>query len=63
MKFNNLPKATRREINNLYAKDNNGVTLEEAKDWFSVDKYETIFDAMVAPKTSAGEQSRMLFGR
>jgi hypothetical protein len=63
MKFNNLPKATRREINNLYAKDNNGVTLEEAKDWFSVDKYETIFDAMVAPKTSLGEQSRMLFGR
>ena len=39
MEFNKLPERQRRIINSRYAKDNDGVTLEEAKDYRAIDKY------------------------
>ena len=39
MEFNKLPERQRRIINSRYSKDNDGVTLEEAKDYRAIDKY------------------------
>jgi len=39
MQFDKLSQDQRKVINERYAKDNNGVTLEEAKDYKAVDKY------------------------
>jgi len=39
MQFDKLTQDQRKVINERYAKDNNGVTLEEAKDYKAVDKY------------------------
>ena len=42
MRFNKLPPVARRAINELYAAENNGVTLDEAKDYGKVYKYEAL---------------------
>lgn len=42
MRFDKLPQDQRKVINERYARDNNGVTLEEAKDYKAVDKYEAM---------------------
>jgi hypothetical protein len=42
MKFDKNPAVVRRAINELYAQDNNGKTLEEAKDYGQVYKYEAL---------------------
>ena len=42
MRFNKLPPVARRAINELYAAENNGVTLDEAKDYKQVYKYEAL---------------------
>jgi len=42
MRFNRLPPVARRAINELYAAENNGVTLDEAKDYGKVYKYEAL---------------------
>lgn len=42
MEFNKLPERQRRIINSRYAKDNDGKTLEEAKDYRAVDKYKAM---------------------
>ena len=42
MRFNKLSADARKIINDRYAKDNNGVTLEEANDYRAVDKYEAM---------------------
>jgi len=42
MRFNKLPSVARRAINELYAKENNGTTMDEAKDYKQVYKYEAI---------------------
>ena len=42
MRFNKLPPVARRAINELYAAENNGVTLDEAKDYGQVYKYEAM---------------------
>jgi hypothetical protein len=39
MKFNKLPEDTRKIINNRYATENNGKTLEEANDYMKVPEY------------------------
>ena len=39
MRFNKLPRNERALINERYAKDHNGVTLEEAKDYEKIDSY------------------------
>lgn len=39
MQFDKLSQEQRKVINERYAKDNNGTTLEEAKDYKAVDKY------------------------
>jgi hypothetical protein len=39
MQFDKLSQDQRKVINERYANDNNGVTLEEAKDYKAVDKY------------------------
>ena len=39
MEFDQLPADERKAINNRYAKENNGVTLEEANDYKQVKKY------------------------
>lgn len=39
MQFDKLSQDQRKVINERYARDNNGVTLEEAKDYKAVDKY------------------------
>ena len=60
MRFNKLPARLRRSINRRYAEDNNGVNLEEAKDWFMLDKYE----AEVKARTGGlSEQTDRAFGR
>ena len=42
MEFNKLSERQRRIINSRYARDNNGKTLEEAKDYRAVDKYKAM---------------------
>jgi hypothetical protein len=42
MKFDKNPAVVRRAINELYAQENNGKTLEEAKDYGQVYKYEAL---------------------
>lgn len=42
MRFNKLPPVARRAINELYAKENNGTTMDEAKDYKQVYKYEAL---------------------
>ena len=42
MRFDKLSQDQRKVINERYARDNNGVTLEEAKDYRAVDKYEAM---------------------
>jgi len=42
MKFNKLPAVARRAINELYAQENDGVTLDAAKDYKEVYKYEAL---------------------
>jgi len=39
MKFNKLPEDTRKIINNRYAAENNGKTLEEANDYMKLPEY------------------------
>lgn len=60
MRFGKLPKRVKEAINRRYAEDNNGVTLENAKDWFAMDKYEAELKARTG---TLGEQSQRLFGR
>lgn len=42
MKFNKLPADKRKIINERYAKDNNGIPLDEAQDYKAVYKYEAM---------------------
>lgn len=42
MKFNKLPAVARRAINELYANDNDGKTMDQAKDYGQVYKYEAM---------------------
>jgi hypothetical protein len=42
MRFNKLPPVARRAINELYAAENNGTTMDEAKDYKQVYKYEAL---------------------
>lgn len=42
MRFNKLSGDARKIINDRYAKDHNGTTLEEANDYRAVDKYEAM---------------------
>lgn len=42
MRFNKLPPVARRAINELYAKEHNGTTMDEAKDYKQVYKYEAL---------------------
>ncbi len=58
MRFNKLPKQAKEAINRRYAEDHKGVTLENAKDWFAIDKYETELKARTGTLT---EQTNRLF--
>ena len=40
--FNNKTAEERKAINELYAKENNGTTMDEAKDYKQVYKYEAL---------------------
>jgi hypothetical protein len=60
MKFNKLPARIRRSINLRYAEDNNGVMLDEAKDWGRLDEYEALVRARTG---SLSEQTNRAFGR
>lgn len=60
MRFEGLPKRIKEAINRRYAEDHKGVTLENAKDWFAIDKYETELKARTGTLT---EQTNRLFGR
>jgi hypothetical protein len=60
MRFNSLPSRIRRSINLRYAEDNDGVKLDEAKDWFSLDKYEAELKARTG---GLSEQTNRAFGR
>lgn len=56
MRFNKLPEDTRMLINQRYARDHNGVTLEEAKDYQALDTYEaTIKELKFALGGSVGK--------
>jgi hypothetical protein len=50
MRFDKLSADQRKVINERYAKDNNGVTLEEAKDYRAVDKYEAMLGNLAFAK-------------
>ena len=50
MRFDKLPQDQRKVINERYARDNNGVTLEEAKDYKAVDKYESMLGNLAFAK-------------
>lgn len=60
IQFNKLPSETRKIINDRYAKDNNGVTLEEANDYKAIDKYQALLNNLqfatggVVPKLAGG---------
>ena len=60
MRFGKLPKRVKEAINRRYKEDNDGVTLENAKDWFALDKYEAELNARTGTLT---DQSQRLFGR
>jgi hypothetical protein len=42
MRFNKLPPVARRAINELYAAENDGKTLDQNKDYGQVYKYEAL---------------------
>ena len=46
MKFNKLPEDTRKIINNRYAAEHGGKTLEEAKDYLKVNEYASKITAL-----------------
>ena len=50
MRFDKLSADQRKVINERYARDNNGVTLEEAKDYRAVDKYEAMLGNLAFAK-------------
>jgi hypothetical protein len=50
MRFDKLSADQRKVINERYANDNNGVTLEEAKDYRAVDKYEAMLGNLAFAK-------------
>lgn len=50
MRFDKLSQDQRKVINERYARDNNGVTLEEAKDYKAVDKYEAMLGNLAFAK-------------
>jgi len=50
MRFDKLSADQRKVINERYAKDNEGVTLEEAKDYRAVDKYEAMLGNLAFAK-------------
>lgn len=50
MRFDKLSQDQRKVINERYARDNNGVTLEEAKDYKAVDKYEAMLGDLAFAK-------------
>jgi hypothetical protein len=50
MRFDKLSQDQRKVINERYANDNNGVTLEEAKDYRAVDKYEAMLGNLAFAK-------------
>jgi hypothetical protein len=50
MQFDKLSQDQRKVINERYAKDNNGVTLEEAKDYKAVDKYNAMLGNLAFAK-------------
>jgi hypothetical protein len=50
MRFDKLSADQRKVINERYAKDNNGVTLEEAKDYRAIDKYEAMLGNLAFAK-------------
>jgi len=60
MRFNKLSADARKVINDRYARDNNGVTLEEANDYRAVDKYEAMLGNLqfaaggMVPKLAVG---------
>lgn len=50
MQFDKLSQDQRKVINERYAKDNKGVTLEEAKDYKAVDKYNAMLGNLAFAK-------------
>jgi hypothetical protein len=50
MRFDKLSQDQRKVINERYARDNDGVTLEEAKDYKAVDKYEAMLGNLAFAK-------------
>lgn len=50
MRFDKLSQDQRKVINERYARDNDGVTLEEAKDYRAVDKYEAMLGNLAFAK-------------
>ncbi len=50
MQFDKLSQDQRKVINERYARDNDGVTLEEAKDYKAVDKYEAMLGNLAFAK-------------
>jgi hypothetical protein len=50
MRFDKLSADQRKVINERYARDNDGVTLEEAKDYKAVDKYEAMLGNLAFAK-------------
>lgn len=60
MRFSKLPKRIKEAVNRRYAEDNKGISLENAKDWFALDKYETELKARTG---TLQQQSQRLFGQ
>jgi hypothetical protein len=69
MRFDKLSADQRKVINERYAKDNNGVTLEEAKDYRAIDKYEAMLGNLafakggLVPKFAKGGLAAKLVGK
>jgi hypothetical protein len=69
MRFDKLSADQRKVINQRYANDNNGVTLEEAKDYRAVDKYEAMLGNLafakggLVPKFAKGGLAAKLVGK
>ena len=60
MRFGKLSKMEKEAINRRYAEDHKGVSLENAKDWFALDKYES---ELKARTNTTEQQSQRLFGK
>ena len=60
MQFNKLTSDERKIINERYAKDNGGVTLEEAKDFTEVDAYKAMLGTL---RFAAGGMASKLVGK